>query len=436
MKISVIGSGYVGLVTAACLADVGHTVLCLDNNQAKIQALKKNIIPIFEPGLDAIVRKNVRQHRLEFSSDMKQLSSTDVIFIAVGTPPAKNGEADLANVFAVAATIGKLAQRPMVIVNKSTVPVGTAQKVEAIIAKELASRRLAQKFAVVSNPEFLKEGTAIKDFMKPDRIVIGSSSLWSTKIMRQIYAPFIRRQYPFLVLDRESAELSKYAANAMLASKISFMNEIANICEIAGGNIDLIREVLSLDPRIGNQFLRAGVGYGGSCFPKDVQALAAMTRRLGHPALLLEAVESVNNKQKLSLIRKISQLYPSFKNRRFAVWGLAFKPDTDDVREAPAIALIEEILKRGGHVTAYDPQAADQARRVLGKRVRFAKNKYDACRGADALLLVTEWAEFTNPNFKTLQRNLKNQVIVDGRNIYDSEKLRSLGFHYIGIGKR
>lgn len=435
MKISVIGSGYVGLVTAACLADIGNEVVCIDIDARKIAQLKKYRIPIYEPGLAEVVKRSALAGRLTFTTRTKDLTKTNVVFIAAGTPAGEHGEPDMRSVLAVAKQIGQLVRHRTIIVNKSTVPVGTGRRVETIIKSEIKRRRAKVEIAVVSNPEFLKEGSAIHDFMLPDRIVLGVTKSWAGKIMQELYSPFVKNGHPILVMSRESSEMSKYASNAMLASKISFMNQLANLCEILGADIELVREAMSLDPRIGNQFLYAGVGYGGSCFPKDVQALVSMAKKSGYSAPLLEAIETVNERQKLVIPNKIHQVFKQVKGKTFAIWGLSFKPRTDDVRDAPSIAIIESLLAQGAHITAYDPKAVSETRKRFGRRIKYAKTMYAACRQADALIVVTEWSEFREPNFTKLKSLLKKPVIFDGRNIYDPSRLKRLGFTYFSIGR-
>lgn len=435
MRVSVIGSGYVGLVTAVCFSEIGNEVVNIDSDRKKIDQLRNNRIPIYEPGLQEMAVRNIKAERLRFSVNIKDVRGTDVVFTAVGTPLGKNGAADVSSVHRVAKRIGNFIEHRTVIVNKSTVPVGTGKKVENIIATALARRRVNVAFSVASNPEFLKEGTAIQDFMHPDRIVLGVVDAWAERIMRQLYAPFEKNGHPILVMTRESSEMSKYASNAMLAAKISFMNQMANFSEVVGANIEEVRQAMSLDSRIGNQFLNAGVGYGGSCFPKDVQAMIAFGRSRHLRVPLLEAIESVNHDQKEVLARKVSHLYKTLRGKTFAVWGLTFKPNTDDMREAPAVTIVNLLLAKGAKVVAYDPQGMSNARQVFGRRIRYAPNMYAACRRADGLLLVTEWSEFRKPDFKKVFRFLKRPTIFDGRNVYDPKSLRALGFEYHGIGR-
>lgn len=435
MKISVIGSGYVGLVSAACLADIGNEVLCIDIDERKIKQLRKHIIPIYEPGLSEMVKRNALAGRLKFTTQTKEFNGAEIIFIAVGTPAGDSGQPDISSVLTVAKQIGQHVQQRIVVVNKSTVPVGTARKVESIISRCLRRRKKKVDFAVVSNPEFLKEGAAINDFMVPDRIVIGSRQTWATKKMQELYSPFVKNGHPILVMTRESSEMSKYASNAILACKISFMNQLANLCEYLGADIELVREAMSLDPRIGNMFLHAGVGYGGSCFPKDVQALIAMANNVDYHAPLLEAVETINERQKLVIPNKVRSMFNNVKGKKFAIWGLSFKPQTDDTREAPALTIISSLLSDGAEIVVYDPKAMVEIRKRFGNNVSYAKNMYAACRQADALLVVTEWSEFHEPNFNRIKKLLKHPVIFDGRNIYNPDRLKQLGFRYSGIGR-
>ena len=432
MNITVVGTGYVGLVVGACLAETGNDVLCADVDQHKIDGLKKNVLPIYEPGLDVLVERNQEQGRLVFTTDVaKAVASADVIFIAVGTPPDEDGSADLRHVLAVAETIGKHAQREIVVVTKSTVPVGTASKVAASI-----STNVKRPFHMCSNPEFLKEGAAVDDFMKPDRVVLGVDSDHARSVMAELYAPFVRTGKPIIFMDIPSAEMTKYAANAVLASRISFMNEIANLCEKVGANVDLVRRGIGTDSRIGPSFLFPGPGYGGSCFPKDVKALVRTAKEQGAPLAVLEAVEDANDRQKLRLYEKVKQaLGASLKGARIAIWGLAFKPQTDDMREAPALTLIDKLLDAGATVIAHDPAAMHEAERRLGKKIAFADTNYEAIDGADALVVVTDWNEYRHPDFNKIKSLLKRPVIVDGRNLYDPAKMRALGFTYLSIGR-
>ena len=439
MKVSIIGTGYVGLVSGACLAEVGNNVLCLDVNEAKIAVLKDGGIPIFEPGLEAMVRKNVAAGRLRFTTDIEEAAAWgNVQFIAVGTPPDEDGSADLQYVVAAARNIGKFMKKPKVIVDKSTVPVGTADKVKAAVQEELDKRKESIKFSVVSNPEFLKEGAAVEDFMKPDRVIIGSDDPTAIETMRELYAPFQRNHARLLVMDVRSAELTKYAANAMLATRISFMNELALLAERLGADIEHVRQGIGSDPRIGYDFLYPGIGYGGSCFPKDVQALQRTGQEHEMELQILAAVESVNEQQKQVLLDKIvNYLGEDLSEKRVALWGLAFKPNTDDMREAPSIVLIDGLLERGASVVAYDPIAMDEARRIYRdeRRLHYANSPTEALEGADVLAIVTEWKEFRSPDFESIKGTLKKPAIFDGRNMYDPATVRRYGFEYFGIGR-
>lgn len=432
MKISVIGSGYVGLVAGTCFADSGNDVVCVDSNKAKIEQLQAGGLPIFEPGLEELVKRNVKENRLVFTTDLKTaVGESEVVFIAVGTPPDENGEADLQHVLAAAREIGRALKHYTVIVDKSTVPVGTADKVHA----EIKSVTRVD-FDVVSNPEFLKEGAAIDDFMKPDRVVIGVQSERARKLMGELYAPFVRTENPILFMDPRSAELTKYASNAMLAVRISFMNEIAQLCERVGADVDLVRKGMGADKRIGYPFLFPGVGYGGSCFPKDVKALIASAQQNGLEYELLRSVERVNARQKKVLVEKAVKHFGDLNGKLFAVWGLAFKPKTDDMREAPAIEIIEGLIGKGARVQVTDPVAAEVARKLLGDRVVFCPGPYEAIEGADAVCLVTEWNEFRHPDFERMKRLMRTPVIFDGRNVFDPAAMRERGFVYYGIGRR
>jgi UDPglucose 6-dehydrogenase len=442
MKITVIGTGYVGLVSGACLADVGNDVLCFDVDAAKIEALKHGQIPIFEPGLEEIVKRNIAAGRLTFTTDVATATAFGALqFIAVGTPPGEDGSADLQYVLAAARAIGQHMHDYKVVVDKSTVPVGTAKKVREAIAAELRSRGVDVPFAVVSNPEFLKEGAAVGDFMRPDRVIVGSDDERAITLMRELYAPFQRNHERFVLMDVQSAELTKYAANAMLATRISFMNEMANLAEQLGADIEAVRKGIGSDPRIGYDFLYAGCGYGGSCFPKDVQALLRTARHDGGMDLkVLTAVEDANQQQKQVLARKIQRRFgDNLKGRRFALWGLAFKANTDDMREAPSLAVIRSLLAAGAQVTAYDPVAMESARRAIegsgADGLAYASTAMAALAGADALVIVTEWKEFRSPDFAAIAKALKQPVIFDGRNLYDPAALRSRGIEYHAIGR-
>ncbi len=432
MNISVIGTGYVGLVVGACLAETGNDVVCADTNAEKIEGLKQNILPIYEPGLDALVERNQQQGRLRFTTDVASaISRADVVFIAVGTPPDEDGSADLRHVLNVAEMIGKHMGRELVIVTKSTVPVGTAAKVGAAVAQHAKL-----PFHLCSNPEFLKEGAALDDFMKPDRVVLGVESDHARSVMAELYAPFVRTGKPIIFMDIPSAEMTKYAANAMLATRISFMNEIAALCERVGANVDLVRKGVGSDARIGPSFLFPGPGYGGSCFPKDVKALVQTARQRETPLQVLEAVEAANNRQKQKLFEKLSQaLDGQLSGATIAVWGLSFKPNTDDMRESPSLDLIEAVLAAGGKVTAHDPAAMDEARRRLDSRITYASTNYEALTGADALVIVTDWNEYRHPDFLRIKETLRRPIVIDGRNLYPPEKLAKLGFTYHSFGR-
>ena len=440
MKITVIGTGYVGLVSGACLAEVGNDVLCLDLDLEKIRVLEAGGIPIYEPGLQDMVQRNVAAGRLHFTTDVARAVRHGTIqFIAVGTPPDEDGSADMQYVLTAARSIGRLMTDYKVVVDKSTVPVGTADKVHEAIADELGQRGVQTPFAVVSNPEFLKEGAAVEDFMRPDRIIVGASDEHAISLMRALYAPFQRNRERLIVTDARSAELTKYAANAMLATRISFMNELANLAEKLGADIEMVRQGMGSDPRIGYHFLYPGCGYGGSCFPKDVKALIKTAAGAGDVDLkVLMAVEAANSAQKHVLGRKIKQrLGDDLTGRHFALWGLAFKPNTDDMREAPSLELLTDLLAAGATVAAYDPAAMHEAQRVLGNepRVRYAQSPNDALDGADALVIVTEWKEFRSPDFELIKERLKQPLILDGRNLYDPALVRGMGFDYLAIGR-
>jgi UDPglucose 6-dehydrogenase len=432
LKISVIGTGYVGLVVGTCFAETGNDVICVDNDERKLKMLRKGESPIFEPGLPDLLKKNLSEERLSFTGDLSiAVKKTDIIFLALPTPQSEDGSADLRHVLEVSKQIGKLMNGYKVIVNKSTVPVGTSDRVREVISKETA-----HEFDVVSNPEFLKEGAAVNDFMKPDRIVIGTRSQRALSMMQDAYAPFIRTGNPVIVMDERSSELTKYASNSFLATKISFMNEIANLCERSGADIDLVRKGMGTDPRIGTQFLFAGVGYGGSCFPKDVAALLKTASDAGYDLKVLNAVEEVNKKQKRIIVEKMKHHYKSYlKGSTIAIWGLSFKPNTDDIREAPALQIIEALLKEGVMLRVHDPEAMEETKRVIGHSVKYFENNYDALKGADGLVIVTEWNEFRRPDFDRMKTLMKNPVVFDGRNIYDPVKLREHGFVYYGIGR-
>ncbi|MDG5800117.1 UDP-glucose/GDP-mannose dehydrogenase family protein [Marinilabiliaceae bacterium ANBcel2] len=437
MKISVVGTGYVGLVTGTCFAETGVNVTCIDIDKEKIENLKKGIIPIYEPGLENMVKRNSDQKRLFFTTDIKEvIEDTEVFFIATGTPPGEDGSADLTHVLNVAREIGKYMTSYTVIVTKSTVPVGTSIKVKAAIKDELEKRGSQIAFDVASNPEFLKEGSAIDDFLKPDRIIVGVESEKAQAIMSKLYKPFLLNNHPLLFMDIPSAEMTKYTANAMLATKISFINDIANLCELVGADINMVRKGIGTDNRIGHKFIYAGIGYGGSCFPKDVKAIIKTADDYNHSLRLLKSVEKINKEQKKLLYKKADEYFKNdLKNKIFALWGLAFKPNTDDMREAPAIVIIKKLLEAGAKVKAYDPVAQKEAKKIFGETIEYAKDPYDTLIEADALMLVTEWPEFRLPNFKVMGKLMKNRMIFDGRNIYDPIEVTSNGFDYYGIGR-
>jgi UDPglucose 6-dehydrogenase len=432
VKITVIGTGYVGLVVGACLAETGNDVICADVDQKKIDGLKQNVLPIYEPGLEEYVERNQAAGRLTFTTDVPAaIRDAQVIFIAVGTPPDEDGSADLKHVLAVADSIGKHAAQEVVVVTKSTVPVGTAEKVAAAIRPHAKV-----PFHMCSNPEFLKEGAAVDDFMKPDRVVVGVASDFARERMAELYAPFVRTGKPIIFMDIPSAEMTKYAANAMLATRISFMNEIANLCEKVGANVDLVRKGIGSDSRIGPAFLFPGPGYGGSCFPKDVKALMRTSEEQGAPMGVLKAVEDANEKQKHRLFAKLLEAFGgSVAGKRIALWGLAFKANTDDMRESPALVLIDELLKAGATVVAHDPAAMHETQRRIGDTIQYAKTNYEAAQGADAMVVVTDWNEYRFPDFERLKKELKQPIVVDGRNLYDPAKMAGLGFTYRSIGR-
>jgi UDPglucose 6-dehydrogenase len=432
LKIAVVGTGYVGLVVGACLAENGNSVVCVDNDERKIGALRRGEIPIYEPGLGELIPRNASEERLRFTTDLAgAVQQSDIVFIAVGTPQDEDGSADLRHVLAVAEGIGRAMNGFKVIVNKSTVPVGTAQKVRKALAAVTA-----HPFAVVSNPEFLKEGTAVEDFLKPDRIVIGADEERARTIMAELYAPFVRTGNPILTMDCASAELTKYAANAMLASRISFMNEIANLCDQLGADVSHVRRGVGTDSRIGSSFLFPGIGYGGSCFPKDVKALLKTGEEAGLDLRVVKAVDATNDAQRGALVPRIAEHLGSLRGKVVAVWGLAFKPRTDDMREAPAVAIIQGLLEGGASVRVYDPKAMASARRMLGDRVQYCRRSYEAVEGADALVVATEWNEFREPDFPRVKSLMRHPAVFDGRNIYNPQVLREMGFHYEGIGRR
>ena len=432
MKITVIGTGYVGLVAGACFADMGNEVICIDNNLKKIEQLQNGIIPIYEPGLEELVKSNTIEKRLIFSDDIDSaVKNSQVCFIAVGTPQKEDGSADLSAVFDVAKSIAIAMNGYKVVVNKSTVPVGTCDRIASIIKENTDF-----DFDVVSNPEFLKQGDAVQDFLKPDRVIIGASSQRAFDVMREIYASFLKTGNPVIEMDAKSAEMTKYASNAFLALKISYANEIANICENIGADAEMVRKGMCADKRIGKKFLFPGLGYGGSCFPKDVKALISVAKDVGYTAELLMATDNINLRQRYNFINKIMKRYNgNVKDRKFALWGLAFKPETNDMREAPSINIINELLKAGAQVCAFDPKAIDTAKKIFGTEIEYAKSSYAALNGADALILATEWNEFQNPDFDLIKSNLKEPVIFDGRNQYSPQKLKEMGFEYHCVGK-
>jgi UDPglucose 6-dehydrogenase len=432
MNISVIGTGYVGLVAGGCFAESGNDVWCVDKDKGKIDRLKQGEIPIYEPGLPEIIERNVREERLTFTTDLDAaVKRSFVIFIAVGTPTSPDGGADLSAVFSVAKAIGKAMDRYKIVVTKSTVPVGTGDQIREILKKETS-----QPFDVLSNPEFLKQGAAVEDFMKPDRVVVGANDVRAAEVLRELYAPFVRTGSPVMMVDVRTAEMLKYAANAFLATRISFMNEVANLCEQVGANVDMIRKGLAADSRIGPAFLFPGIGFGGSCFPKDIRALVKTGRDHGYDMKILEAVDSMNLEQPLRFVDKVRGHFSgNLRNKKIAVWGLAFKPQTNDMREAPSIKIIEALLAEGAIVTAYDPEAIEEARSIFGERVQFANSNYNCLSNADALLLLTEWPVFRNPNFGRMKDMMKTPVIFDGRNIFDPASVKQLGFNYYSIGR-
>lgn len=436
MKVAIVGSGYVGLVTGTCFSEVGIEVTCVDIDQKKIENLKQGIIPIYEPGLEEMVHRNMKKERLHFTTSLAEaLEDCEVIFSAVGTPPDEDGSADLQYVLSVARECGRLMKDYLLIVTKSTVPVGTADKVRKVVAEELKKRGVSIEFDVASNPEFLKEGAAIDDFLKPDRIVVGCDSQRAEDLMKALYKPFTLNGHPVIFMDITSAEMTKYAANSMLATKISFMNDIANLCEIVGADINMVRRGIGSDSRIGNKFIYPGVGYGGSCFPKDVKALIHTAEEYKYPLRVLKAVEAVNDDQKLVLYNKLEQHYKGdLKGKTVAIWGLSFKPQTDDMREAPSLVIIRKLLDAGVKVKAYDPVAMHEAKRHLGDTIYYAPDQYDALIDADCLLLVTEWPEFKFPNFNIVNKLLKAPVIFDGRNIYEILEMKRKGYTYYCIG--
>jgi len=433
MKIAVIGTGYVGLVTGTCLAETGNDVICVDINEAKVKQMQAGEVPIYEPGLDLLFHRNIEQERLTFTTNLADaVKEAQIIFMALPTPPGGDGAADLSYILGAAKDISKLITEYKVIVNKSTVPVGTADKVKAVFAENTSV-----EVDVVSNPEFLREGVAVDDFMKPDRVVLGTKSEKAKKLMAELYGPYVRQGNPILFMDERSSELTKYAANSFLATKITFMNEIANLCELVGADVDAVRRGIGSDDRIGKRFLFPGVGYGGSCFPKDVQALVKSSDDYAYDFQILKSVMEVNEKQKTVLVDKVLKYYKGdIKGKHFALWGLAFKPETDDIREAPALYIIDELVKNGATVSVFDPEAMANVKNVIGDKVSYAKNQYEALEGADALLIATEWSVFRNPDFDKIDSILKNKIVFDGRNLYDLQKMIDLGYYYNSIGRK
>lgn len=436
MKIAIVGTGYVGLVTGTCFAEVGVDVTCVDIDQKKIDNLNKGILPIYEPGLEEMVARNVQKNRLHFSTSLKDsIQNVQVVFIAVGTPPDEDGSADLKYVLGVASSIGENMSHPLVVVTKSTVPVTTAEKVRKAVQDALNKRGAKIDFYVASNPEFLKEGAAIEDFMKPDRIVVGTDRPEADEIMHKLYKPFLMNGHPIIMMDIPSAEMTKYAANAMLATKISFMNDVANLCEIMGADVNMVRKGIGSDSRIGTKFIYPGVGYGGSCFPKDVKALIKTAKEKGYNMRILNSVEDVNEAQKEVLFSKVKNHFKGdLKGKKFALWGLSFKPKTDDMREAPSLVIIEKLLKEGASVIAYDPVAMHETQRILGNKITYSTEMYDTLNDADALLIITEWPEFRVPDFGEVEKRLKNKVLFDGRNIFDPAEMKKNGYTYYCIG--
>jgi UDPglucose 6-dehydrogenase len=438
MKITIVGSGYVGLVTGACFAETGITVSCIDVDKEKIQKLNNGIIPIYEPGLEDIIKRNVEKKRLFFSTNLQEgIKGSDVIFIAVGTPPGEDGSADLKHVLQVAKEIGQIITNYIVVVTKSTVPVGTSEKIRKAIQSELDKRNENIDFDISSNPEFLKEGAAVDDFLKPERIVIGIDNEKSREIMNRLYMPFVLNNHPILFMDVASAEITKYAANAMLATRISFINEIANLCDILGADINNVRKGIGSDSRIGSKFLYPGTGYGGSCFPKDVKALIKTAHDNGYEPNVIKAVEKTNESQKYIIFNKMLSYFDNnLKDKKIGIWGLSFKPKTDDIREAPSLVLIEKLLQSGAKVKAYDPAAMHETMKLLGNKIEYSSDQYEAIRNVDAMVLMTEWSEFHLPDFEKMSSLMKQKVIFDGRNIYNPVQIKNLGFNYFAIGRR
>ncbi len=431
-KIAVVGTGYVGLVTGTCFAETGNQVICVDIDENKVERMRKGEVPIYEPHLDVVFERNINANRISFTTNLKEaVDFAEIVFLALPTPPGEDGSADLSYVLDVADKLGQIMTEYKVVVDKSTVPVGTAEKVEAAISKHATV-----DFAVVSNPEFLREGFAVDDFLNPDRVVVGTSDDRAAKIMTELYKPFIRDGHPLIIMDEKSAELTKYAANSFLATKITFMNEIANFCERVGADVDKVREGIGSDSRIGHKFLYPGIGFGGSCFPKDVSALVKSGNEAGYSFEIIQSVLDVNERQKVALVDKVMNYYGDVSGMRFALWGLAFKPDTDDIREASALYMIEALTKAGAQVVAFDPEAMDNVKGVVGDKIDFVDSQYDALEGSDALLIATEWSAFRNPDFNRMKESLKEPIIFDGRNIYELEEMKNKGFHYSSIGRR
>ncbi|MFM1876814.1 MAG: hypothetical protein RL266_2551 [Bacteroidota bacterium] len=433
MKIAVVGTGYVGLVTGTCLAETGNHVICVDIDEQKVNKMRNGEVPIYEPHLDVLFERNIKQGRLSFTTDLKEaIEPAQVVFLALPTPPGEDGSADLSYVLGVAKNLGKIMKDYKVLVDKSTVPVGTAEKVAAAVAENATV-----DFDVVSNPEFLREGFAVDDFLKPDRVVVGTSSERAKKIMEELYKPYVRQGNPIIFMDERSAELTKYAANAFLATKITFMNEVANLCELLDADVDKVRIGIGTDTRIGKRFLFPGIGYGGSCFPKDVQALAKSAAEVNYDFSLLTSVMRVNEEQKTIIVPKIKDFYGGdLKGKHFALWGLAFKPDTDDIREAPALYVIDKLLEAGSTVTAFDPEAMENVKKLLGSKISFADDQYEALVNADSLIIATEWSVFRSPDFSKVSANLKEKVVFDGRNLYDLDQMKELGYYYNSIGRK
>lgn len=433
MKIAVVGTGYVGLVTGTCLAETGNQVICVDINEQKVKMMQEGQLPIYEPGLELIFHRNIDQKRLQFTSDLGEaIAEAKIIFLALPTPPGGDGSADLSYVLGAAKDIAKLLTDYKVIVTKSTVPVGTADRVIAVMKENTTS-----EFAVVSNPEFLREGVAVEDFMKPDRVIVGTMDERARKLMAELYAPYVRQGNPIIFMDERSSELTKYAANSFLATKISFMNEIANLCELVGADVDMVRRGIGADDRIGKRFLFSGIGYGGSCFPKDVQALARSAGEINYDFKILNSVMEVNETQRQLFVEKVKKYFKGdLKGKKFAMWGLAFKPETDDIREAPSLYIIDELLNAGAEISAFDPEAMKNVRDLIGDKINYATDQYEALKGADALLIVTEWPVFRTPDFDRIDSLLESKVIFDGRNLYDLEKMIDCGYYYNSIGRR